>query len=82
MPRYDAVHYDPPAPLAVVILRPSDAATTGASSLVPDVRLPIDTGADVTLLPRSAVNASARLRPRISRPPPNRCEVPRRSRTL
>jgi hypothetical protein len=50
MPRYDASRYDPPAPVAVVSLRPS-----GGGDLVRDVSLLIDTGADVTLLPRSAV---------------------------
>ena len=50
MPRYDASRYDPPAPVASVGLRPS-----GGGGLVSDVPLLIDTGADVTLLPRSAV---------------------------
>jgi len=50
MPQYDASRYDPPAPVAIVSLRPSDG-----NGLVNDVPLLIDTGADVTLLPRSAV---------------------------
>ena len=50
MPRYDAARYDPPAPIALVALRPS-----GGGPSVTDVPLLIDTGADVTLLPRSAV---------------------------
>lgn len=50
MPRYDTSRYDPPAPLASVTLR---NATTGKS--VTDVLLLLDTGADVTLLPRAAV---------------------------
>jgi hypothetical protein len=50
MPSYDALRYDPPAPVAEVILRDS---TSGAS--LPDVRLLLDTGADITLLPRFAV---------------------------
>ncbi len=50
MPTFDASHYDPPAPIAVVQLR--DAATGGN---VNDVVLLIDTGADVTLLPRAAI---------------------------
>ena len=50
MPRYDASGYDPPAPVAIVSLR----RFTGDGS-VGDVPLQIDTGADVTLLPRSAV---------------------------
>jgi hypothetical protein len=50
MPRYDATRYDPPAAIAAVALRPS-----GGGASVTDVPLLIDTGADVTLLPRSAV---------------------------
>lgn len=50
MPRYNADRYNPPAPVAVVALR----ASSGGDSVV-DVHLLIDTGADVTLLPRSAV---------------------------
>jgi hypothetical protein len=49
MPSYDALHYDPPAPIALVVLRAADGAT------VSDVALLLDTGADTTLLPRSAV---------------------------
>ena len=44
MPSYDALHYDPPAPIAQVMLRAADGAT------VPDVSLLLDTGADATLL--------------------------------
>jgi len=51
MPDYDASRYDPPAPVAIVSLRRSSG-----DGLVGDVSLLIDTGADVTLLPRSAVN--------------------------
>ena len=50
MPRYDASRHDPPAPVANVTLRD---APTGKS--VTDVQLLVDTGADVTLLPRAAV---------------------------
>jgi hypothetical protein len=50
MPSYDAIRYNPPAPLAEVALRASSGAT------VSDVLLLLDTGADITLLPRSAVN--------------------------
>jgi len=50
MPSYDASRYDPPAPVALVSLRPSSGA-----GLVDDVPLLIDTGADITLLPRAAV---------------------------
>jgi len=49
MPRYDEQRYDPPAPIALVTLRASSGAT------VPDVPLLLDTGADVTMLPRGAV---------------------------
>ena len=52
MPRYDGSGYDPPAPLATVSLRES----AGGRSIA-DVLLLIDTGADVTLLPRWAVTA-------------------------
>jgi len=50
MPNYDAAFFDPPAPVAQVTLRhPHNGAT------VSDVPLLLDTGADVTLLPRTAV---------------------------
>lgn len=50
MPSYDASHFDPPAPVAWVTLRnPSSGAT------VSDLLLLVDTGADITLLPRTAV---------------------------
>jgi hypothetical protein len=47
---YNTSHFDPPAPVARVMLRSPDGAGT-----VPDVLLLLDTGADVTLLPRAAV---------------------------
>ena len=50
MPSYDASGFDPPAPVARVVLRNPD---TGAT--VSDVTVLLDTGADVTLLPRTAV---------------------------
>jgi predicted aspartyl protease len=50
MPSYDASHFEPPAPVAQVTLRNPN---TGA--LVAAVLLLVDTGADVTLLPRIAV---------------------------
>jgi predicted aspartyl protease len=50
MPTYDASHFDPPAPVAAVTLRDSHSGAT-----VSDVQLLVDTGADVTLLPRMAV---------------------------
>jgi predicted aspartyl protease len=51
MPKYDNVHFDPPAPSARVILRSPQSGAT-----VSDVPMLIDTGADVTLLPRLAVD--------------------------
>jgi len=50
MPSFDASSYDPPAPVAIVSLRGS-----GEDDLVRDIPLLIDTGADITLLPRWAV---------------------------
>jgi hypothetical protein len=52
MPAYDGWQYDPPAAVAEVVLR--DGAS-GAS--VAAVLLLIDSGADVTLLPRHAVQS-------------------------
>jgi hypothetical protein len=49
MPAYDGVHFDPPAPVARVILRCPQTA-----SQVADVQVLLDSGADVTLLPRAA----------------------------
>ena len=50
MPDYDASHFDPPAPVARVTLRnPNTGATISEALLL------LDTGADVTLLPRTAV---------------------------
>ena len=53
MPRYESAGYDPPAPLATVGLR---ASAAGGGGVVDDVRMLIDTGADITLLPRAAVS--------------------------
>jgi hypothetical protein len=50
MPSYDAMLYDPPAAVASVRLR---ASSGGA--IVSAVLLLIDSGADITLLPRLAV---------------------------
>jgi predicted aspartyl protease len=47
---YDATSYNPPAPVATVTLRSPDETQT-----ISDVPLLIDTGADVTLLPRWAI---------------------------
>jgi hypothetical protein len=50
MPSYEASDVDPPAPVARVVLRhPHSGATLS------DVSLLLDTGADVTLRPRTAV---------------------------
>jgi len=50
MPSYDASHFEPPAPVARVMLRNPHSGAT-----VSDVLLLVDTGADITLLPRTAV---------------------------
>jgi hypothetical protein len=50
MPSYDASHFDPPAPAAQVTLRDPQSGAT-----VSNVLMLLDSGADVTLLPRSAV---------------------------
>jgi len=50
MPDYDASHYDPPAPVAHVELRRLDGQAVPEQAL-----LLIDTGADVTLVPRFVV---------------------------
>ena len=51
MPEYDSENFDPPAPVAHVTLRDS---ATGAT--LSDVLMLLDTGADVTFLPRDAVD--------------------------
>ena len=50
MPAYDAAHFDPPAPVASVTLR-----NPASGAAVSEVILLVDTGADLTLLPRGAV---------------------------
>jgi len=50
MPSYDPAHYNPPAPIAMVSLRP-----VGASAPAVECLLLLDTGADITLLPRAAI---------------------------
>ena len=50
MPSYDSAHFSPPAPVARVTLQSPDNGGT-----VSEIRLLMDTGADITLLPRSAV---------------------------
>jgi len=54
MPAYDGSHYRPPAPTASVVLRNPAEGTR-----VSDVLLLLDTGADITLLPRTAVEQLA-----------------------
>jgi hypothetical protein len=49
MPSYDATQYSPPAPVAEVAL-----LSTQVTTRVDGVKLLIDSGADVTLLPRAA----------------------------
>lgn len=51
MPEYDASLFTPPAPVAIVRLRTSDSET----DLI-EVPMLIDSGADVTLVPQSAVD--------------------------
>ena len=50
MPTYDVSHFNPPAPVARVTLRNPSSGVT-----ISDVVLLMDSGADVTLLPRQAV---------------------------
>lgn len=50
MPSYDGSQFDPPAPVARVTLRNPDSG-----AMVPDSLLLLDTGADITLLPRTVV---------------------------
>lgn len=49
---YDASHFDPPAPLALVTVRSEHLGIE-----VRDVPMLLDTGADVSLLPRAHVSA-------------------------
>jgi len=50
MPSYDTVQFQPPAAIAEVTLRDTLTAAT-----FPGVQLLLDTGADITLLPKRAV---------------------------
>ena len=54
MPSYDATRFSPAAPLALATLR-----NPLGGLKISDVVLLLDTGADVTLLPRKAVEALA-----------------------
>jgi len=47
MPEYDGQQFDPPAPVARVIVRTLDHTRS-----VPDVAMLVDSGADVTLIPQ------------------------------
>ncbi len=51
MPAYDIIQFNPPAPLAQVILRNPDNGETQ-----PDVPMLLDSGADVTLIPQTAAD--------------------------
>jgi len=53
MPTYDLEYFTPPAPVAEVEVSVPDSGQT-----VPNVKLLVDSGADVTLLPRSAAEQS------------------------
>ncbi len=51
MASYDDIRFDPPAPLAYVTLRNSLAKTSAS-----DVPMLLDSGADVTMIPREIMN--------------------------
>lgn len=51
MPTDDSMWFNPPAPLARVTLR-----NPNSGGLLPDVPMLLDSGSDVTLLPRASVN--------------------------
>ena len=51
MPAYDTAQFDPPAPLAQVTLRNPDN-----EAIQSDVPMLLDSGADVTLVPQTAVD--------------------------
>jgi hypothetical protein len=50
MQAYEAARFDPPAPLALVVVKSEELGI-----LIHDVPMLLDTGADVSLLPRSYV---------------------------
>lgn len=52
MQAYDAERFDPPAPLAFIVVRSEELGI-----FVPNVPMLLDTGADVSLLPRSLFTA-------------------------
>jgi hypothetical protein len=51
MPAYDTTQFEPPAPMAEVTIRSLDRA-----AVRPDVPMLLDSGADVTLIPRVAAD--------------------------
>ncbi len=51
MPRYDSMNFQPPAPVATVEIRTRDR-----EKRILDVPMLIDSGADLTLIPRRCVN--------------------------
>ena len=51
MPNYDAVRFDPPAPVAQVVIRNPERGNT-----VSGVSMLLDSGADVTLVPQGAAS--------------------------
>lgn len=51
MPSYDAVFFDPPAPVAQVVIRNPERGNT-----VSGVSMLLDSGADVTLVPQGAAS--------------------------
>ncbi len=50
MPAYDSNHFNPPAPIAVVSIR------NPSGDILNDVPMLIDSGSDVTLVPRTSVD--------------------------
>ena len=52
MPKYDGERFSPPAPTGTVSITNPDNGST-----VSDVRVLLDTGADISVLPRSVVDA-------------------------
>jgi hypothetical protein len=54
MPAYDATNFRPPAPVALVTLR-----SPANGTIVSNVPMLLDTGADVSLVPRRAISDAA-----------------------
>lgn len=52
MPGYDHQRFDPPAPVASVVIRNPES-----NALQSDVAMPIDSGADVTLVPMQVLES-------------------------